>query len=75
MRPVGEDLDRLEPVGGDLHAGDPAQPLVVVEVRRYGELQGAHAGSGVHGEHLSIEDSDPNPEFRSEFGTRSSRSL
>ena len=76
VRSVGEDLDGVEPVGGDLHQVIPPEPQVVIEVRRYTELQGAHAGSGVTDEHPSIEDhseirnaefgipeSGPNPEL------------
>ena len=38
VRPGGEQLDGLEPVAGDLGQVLPAQPLVVVEVRRNPEL-------------------------------------
>ena len=54
MGPVGEDLNRLEPVSRDLHDVIAVEPMIVVQVRRYAELQGAHAGSGCVTEHPSI---------------------
>ncbi len=40
VRPRCEQLDRLEAVDGDLRQMVPAQPLIVIEVRRNAELHG-----------------------------------